>query len=70
MFSVLSVPGLVVQLSQFIVAVVRNEKLVAEDGDTSGTQRTGKSRCWKPLSGNGEDGEDYVCCSYSDLWSV
>jgi hypothetical protein len=35
------------------VAVVRNEKLVAETGDSSGTQRKVNVRRWKPLSRNG-----------------
>jgi hypothetical protein len=29
------------------------EKLVAEAGDSSGTQRKGNVRCWKPLPSNG-----------------
>jgi hypothetical protein len=35
--------GLVVQLSQLRVTVVRSEKLGAEAGDSSGTQRKGKN---------------------------
>jgi hypothetical protein len=39
--------------SQLRGAVVRSEKLVAETGDSSGTQRKGDVRRWKPLPGNG-----------------
>jgi hypothetical protein len=35
--------------SQLRVAVVRSEKLVAEARDSSGTQRKGNVRRWKPL---------------------
>jgi hypothetical protein len=35
------------------VAVVRNEKLVAEARDNSGTQRKGNVRHWKLLLSNG-----------------
>jgi hypothetical protein len=38
-------------LGQLRVAVVRSEKLVAEAGDSSGTQRN--VRRWKPLPSNG-----------------
>jgi hypothetical protein len=31
------------------VTVVRSEKLVAEAGDSFGTQRRGNARRWKPL---------------------
>jgi hypothetical protein len=34
-------------------AVVRNEKMVDESGEISGTQRKGNVRCWKPLPSNG-----------------
>jgi hypothetical protein len=34
-------------------AAVRSEKLVAEAGDISGTQRKGNVLRWKPLPGNG-----------------
>jgi hypothetical protein len=40
-------------VSQLRVAVVRSEKLVAEAGDSSGTQRKGSVRNWKPLPING-----------------
>jgi hypothetical protein len=40
-------------MSQLGVAVVRNEKLVAESGKGSGTQRKGNVRRWKPLPNNG-----------------
>jgi hypothetical protein len=36
-------------LSQFRVAVVRSEKLVAEAGDSSGTQMKRNVHCWKTL---------------------
>jgi hypothetical protein len=39
-------------LSQLRVTVVRREKLVAEVGDSSGTQRKGNVRQWKPLPSN------------------
>jgi hypothetical protein len=39
-------------LSQLRVAVVRSEKLLAEAGDSSGTQRKGKVCSWKPLPSN------------------
>jgi hypothetical protein len=35
------------------IAIVRSEKLVAEAGDSSGTQRKGNVRRWKPLPKNG-----------------
>jgi hypothetical protein len=35
------------------VSVVRSEKLVAEAGESSGTQGKGNVRCWKPLPSNG-----------------
>jgi hypothetical protein len=35
------------------VAVVRSEKLVAEVGENSGTQRMGNILRWKPLPSNG-----------------
>jgi hypothetical protein len=47
-FSVRSVPG-----CQVIVAVVRSEKMVAEAGDNSATQRKGNICHWKPLPSNG-----------------
>jgi hypothetical protein len=34
------------------VAVVKSEKLVAEAGDSTGTQRKGNVRFWKPLPSN------------------
>jgi hypothetical protein len=34
------------------VALVRSEKLVAEEGGSSGTQRKGNVRSWKPLASN------------------
>jgi hypothetical protein len=40
------------RLSQLRVAVVRREKLVAEVGDSSGTQRKGNVCPWKPLPSN------------------
>jgi hypothetical protein len=40
-------------LSQFRVAIVRSEKLVAEAGDSSGTKRKENIRRWKPLPSNG-----------------
>jgi hypothetical protein len=39
--------GLVVQLSQQRVTVVRSDKPVAEAGDNSGTHRKGNVRRWK-----------------------
>jgi hypothetical protein len=45
-------PGLRYEDYQF-VAVLRSEKLVAEAGDSSGTQRKGNVRYWKPLASNG-----------------
>jgi hypothetical protein len=36
-----------------VVVSCRCEKLVAEAGDSSETQRKGKVRRWKPLSSNG-----------------
>jgi hypothetical protein len=40
-------------LCRLRVAVVRSEKLVAEDGDSPGTQRKGNVRHWKPPQSNG-----------------
>jgi hypothetical protein len=40
-------------LSQLRVAVARSEKLVAEAGDISGTQRKWNARHWKQLPNNG-----------------
>jgi hypothetical protein len=40
-------------LGQMRVAVVRSEKLLAEAGESSGTQRKGNVRNWKPLPSNG-----------------
>jgi hypothetical protein len=40
-------------LSQFKVAVVSSEKLVTEAEESSGTQRKGNLRRWKPLPSNG-----------------
>jgi hypothetical protein len=40
-------------LHQLIVAVVRSEKLGAEVGDSSGTQRKGSVRRWEKLPSNG-----------------
>jgi hypothetical protein len=40
-------------LIQLRVAVVRSEKVVAEDGDNSVTQRKGNVSRWKPLPSNG-----------------
>jgi hypothetical protein len=45
--------GLSGTLSQLRVAGVRSEKLVAETGNISGTQRKRKVRCRKPLPSNG-----------------
>jgi hypothetical protein len=45
--------GLVIQLSQLRVSVVRSEKLVVEAGESSGIQRMGNVRLWKPLPSNG-----------------
>jgi hypothetical protein len=42
-----------IDLSQLGVSVVRSEKLVAETGDSSGTQRKGNVNRWKPLASNG-----------------
>jgi hypothetical protein len=39
--------------SVVIESVVRSEKLVAEAGDSSGNQRKGDIRCWKPKPRNG-----------------
>jgi hypothetical protein len=68
MFSVWSVPGLYNE----DYAVGRSEKLVAEVGDSSGTQRKGNVRCWKLLPSNGlrRLRRHCVCCSYSDVLSV
>jgi hypothetical protein len=41
------------QLSQLRVAAVRSEKLVAEAGDSSETQRKGNVCRWKPPTSNG-----------------
>jgi hypothetical protein len=41
------------QLSRLRVAAVRSKKLVAEAGDSSGTQRKGNVCRWKPLPSNG-----------------
>jgi hypothetical protein len=41
----------------------RCEKLVAEVMESSGTQKKGNVRRWKPLQGNG-------CLYDSDLWSA
>jgi hypothetical protein len=40
-------------LRPFRVAVVRIEKLVAEAGDSSRTERKGNIHGWKPLLNNG-----------------
>jgi hypothetical protein len=40
-------------LSHLTVAVVKSEKLVAEAGESSETQRKGNVRCWKPIPRNG-----------------
>jgi hypothetical protein len=40
-------------LSRLRVAIVRSEKLVSEAGKSSGTQRKGNVRLWKPLPSNG-----------------
>jgi hypothetical protein len=55
-FYVPSVPGLMVKLwlSQLRVTVVRSEKLEAEAGDSSGTQRKGNVHLWQPLPSNGK----------------
>jgi hypothetical protein len=45
--------------SRLGVAVVRSEKLVAEVGDSSGTQRKGNVLRWKPLPSN--DNSTEVC---------
>jgi hypothetical protein len=59
-------------VGQLRAAVVRSEKLVAEAGDSSGTQRKGNVRRWKPLPSNSQWRlrRLYVFCSYSYLWSV
>jgi hypothetical protein len=51
---------------QLAVTVLRNEKLVAEAGDISVTQRKGNALSWKPLSNNGQRGlrRLYVCYTY------
>jgi hypothetical protein len=49
MFSVQSVLGLYNEG----YAVVRNEKLVAEAWNSSGTERKGSICCWKQIPGNG-----------------
>jgi hypothetical protein len=36
-----------------IILLERSEKLIAEAGDSSGTQRKGNFRRWKPLQNNG-----------------
>jgi hypothetical protein len=41
-------------LSQLRVAVVRSEKLVSEDVNSSGTQRKENVRRWKPIPSNGK----------------
>jgi hypothetical protein len=41
------------RLSLLRVADMISEKLVPEVGDSSGTQRKGNFRCWKPLPSNG-----------------
>jgi hypothetical protein len=40
-------------LSRLRVAVVRSEKLVAEVGKSSETQKKTNVRCWQPLPSNG-----------------
>jgi hypothetical protein len=40
-------------VSQLRVTILRIEKLVAEAGDTSGTQKKRNVRHWKPLQSNG-----------------
>jgi hypothetical protein len=60
------------QLSQLRVSVVRSEKLAAEAGESSGTQRKRNVRRWKPLPSKGwrRPRKLYVCSSYNDLWSL
>jgi hypothetical protein len=41
------------QLSQLRDAVVTNDKLLGEAGDSSGTQRKRNVRRWKPLPSKG-----------------
>jgi hypothetical protein len=51
------------------VAVVGSEELVAEARDSSGTQRRGTSAVGNRYQVTTSE-ENYVCCIYSDLWSV
>jgi hypothetical protein len=39
--------------SRLKVAVVRSEKQIVEDEESSGTKRKGNVRRWKPLPSNG-----------------
>jgi hypothetical protein len=56
-------------LSQLRFAAVRSEKLVAEAGDSPGTQRKGNVQRWSRYQATAsEDRRLYMCCS--DLWSV
>jgi hypothetical protein len=41
------------RLSQLRVTVSKSEKFVVEVNDSSGTQRKGDVRRWKPLQSNG-----------------
>jgi hypothetical protein len=58
--------GWLSRLSQLRVAVVRNEKLVAEVGNSSGTQRKGNVRRWKMLPSSEDRHWDTSLCD-SDL---
>jgi hypothetical protein len=45
--------------------------MIAEAGESSGTQRKGIIRRWKTLQSNdSEDSENFVCYSYSDLVGI
>jgi hypothetical protein len=58
--------------SWLVSECVSRRVAVAEAGDSSGTQSKGNVRGWKPLPSNGQGRlrRHYVCCGYSDLWSV
>jgi hypothetical protein len=44
----------VIEWRRLRFAVMRSEKLVAEVGESSGTQRKGEISLWKPLPSTGE----------------
>jgi hypothetical protein len=53
------------------VAVTRNEKLIAEAGDSSGTQKKGNVRCLSRYQATAsEDLEDFMCAVVTAIVGV